>query len=306
MYAGYSADGQQQQMRRDGHAIAIQAVQERRVVQSAGGNQRYSPREAGGQSSGGNGSTAVARSYHQGSSPVLVATSEEYEGGGGMAETNVGVQLDSPAPPSYSPPIGGDGGIRATATSVGHQQPGQQHQMVTGYVNTGGVSIKYETEAANVAATNAVVAAAAAVGATVPVDGIKVSSTYTTLETVPIPPSQAVQYQQYISASETFQQAPTYSYTKPGDQVIFAYPSQLSSRVPGVSRLGSILFSVVCRTTDFFACLSICLALRYRRMRCYAILLRESYKNNETTINDNYEQYRVGNQAIADLVIRWY
>ncbi|XP_043591563.1 transcription factor GATA-6-like isoform X2 [Bombus pyrosoma] len=240
MYAGYSADGQQQQMRRDNHAIAIQAVQERRVVQSAGGNQRYSPREGGGQSSGGNGSTTVARSYHQGSSPVLVATSEEYEGGGGMAETNVGVQLDSPAPPSYSPPIGGDGGIRATSASVGHQQPGQQHQMVTGYVNTGGVSIKYETEAANVAATNAVVAAAAAaVGAAVPVDGIKVSSTYTTLETVPIPPSQAVQYQQYISASETFQQAPTYSYTKPGDQVIFAYPSQLSSRVPGVESPGS-------------------------------------------------------------------
>ncbi|XP_016769884.2 box A-binding factor isoform X3 [Apis mellifera] len=220
----YPADGQQQ-LQRENHGIAVQA-QERRVVQSAN-HQRYSPRETN-QSSGGNGSTS--RSYHQGS-PVLVPTSEEYEGGAPIvshAGTTVSVRLDSPTAPSYSPPMN-DIGIRASAGL--QQSTGQHHhQLVAGYVNAGGVNIKYETPETS----NAAVVAAAA--AAIPVDNIKISNTYTTLETVPIPPTQAVQYPQYISGSETFQQAPTYTYTKPGEQVILTYPSpvQLPSRVPGV------------------------------------------------------------------------
>ena len=258
MYGGYSTDGQQQQqqqqLRRDNnHAIA---VHEKRIVhQSPGGNQRYSPREGGGggggggQSNGGNGSTASGgRSYQHGSSPVLVATScEDYENGGAIVShasgPTVGVQLDSPAPSSYSPPIAADGGIRSTTVVANQQHSAQQQQqqqqpqqIITGYVNAtgGGVSIKYETETTNAAVA---AAAAAAVAAAVPVDGIKVSSTYTTLETVSIPQSQTVQYHQYISGSDTFQQASTYTYTKPGEQVILAYPSpgQLSTRVTGVS-----------------------------------------------------------------------
>ncbi|PBC28653.1 GATA-binding factor A [Apis cerana cerana] len=222
MYA-YPADGQQ--LQRENHGIAVQA-QERRVVQSAN-HQRYSPRETN-QSSAGNGSTG--RSYHQGS-PVLVPTSEEYEGGAPIvshAGTTVTVRLDSPTAPSYSPPMN-DIGIRANAGL--QQSTGQHHhQLVTGYVNAGGVNIKYETPETS----NAAVVAAAA--AAIPVDNIKISNTYTTLETVPIPPTQAIQYPQYISGSETFQQAPTYTYTKPGEQVILTYPSpvQLPSRIPGV------------------------------------------------------------------------
>lgn len=213
----YTADGQQ--LRKENHGISVQA-QERRV-QSGNNHHRYSPRE-GVQSAGGNG-----RSYHQGS-PVLVPTSEEY--GSAIvshATGTVSIQLDSSA---YSPPIS-DNGLR-TDPSSGQQQPPQhqqQHQMVSGYVNASGAAgnIKYEPEA-NVVATNAVSLTAAA-------DSMKVS--YTTLETVPIPPSQ---YSHFISSAETYPQPPSYAYTKPGDQVILAYhQSSLASRVGTVEPPGS-------------------------------------------------------------------
>ncbi|KZC05081.1 GATA-binding factor A [Dufourea novaeangliae] len=210
----YATDGQQ--LRRESLAIASQ-MQDRRIQvhPSTGGQQRYSPRETGQSGGGGNGTTS--RIYHHGS-PVLVPSSEDYETGTSNVATssstsvsasgNTSVQLGSPAPP-YSPPIDGIHGA-----SSGQQQ---QHHLVPGYAEA-------------VAA-----AAAAAVN-------IKGSSTYTTLETVAIPPSQAVQYAtQYISAGETFQQAPTYTYAKSGDQVILAYQAaaQLGSRVAGVESPGN-------------------------------------------------------------------
>lgn len=71
-------------------------------------------------------------------------------------------------------------------------------------------------------------------------ESIKAPNTYTTLETVAIPPTQTVQYTQYLASNETYQQAPTYSYAKPGDPVILAYPpaTQLGSRASEVRNYG--------------------------------------------------------------------
>ncbi|XP_076548183.1 uncharacterized protein LOC117607043 isoform X4 [Osmia lignaria lignaria] len=237
----YSND-EQQQLRREEHGIVVQSQQDRRP-QSVG-HQRYSPREGGRTNGGndGNEGSEAAGTYQQ-SSPVLVPNSEEYESGpivsqAAAAAATVSVQLGSPATP-YSPPIGADG-IRASVNQQQQstQQQQQHHQLVTGYADTGasvkytGTSIKYDSAAA---------AAAAAVAAAVAGDNIKVSSTYTTLETVPIPPSPTVQYPQYMPGSESFQQGPTYTYSKSGDQVILAYPSpgQLGSRVSGVESIGN-------------------------------------------------------------------
>lgn len=136
-------------------------------------------------------------------SPVLT-TSDDYETTTIVTQSGSNVHLGSPAPP-YSPPI--DNINRAN-----------QQLVATSYSDAGGV-IKYDTESAVAAET------------------IKASNTYTTLETVAIPPVQTVQYTQYLSSTETFQHTPTYSYAKPGEQVILAYPpaTQLSSRVTEVS-----------------------------------------------------------------------
>lgn len=261
---GYSSSEGQHQLRRDNLGIPVQ-VQDRRG-QPPSGQQRYSPRESG-QSSGGNG-TSNSRSYHQGS-PVLVATSEEYETAPMVSQTiasppsstststatssavavaasasasaatsasaTATAQLGSPAPP-YSPPI--SDGIRVTGNQQQSAQHQHQHHLVGGYADAGGASIKYDTEAATAAAAAAAERFVAAAG--VASENIKVSSTYTTLETVAIPPSQAVQYAQYISGGETFQQGPTYTYAKSGDQLILTYPSpaQLGTRVGGVSNFG--------------------------------------------------------------------
>ncbi|XP_017789550.1 PREDICTED: uncharacterized protein LOC108571900 [Habropoda laboriosa] len=240
IYGYASGDGQQQQQqqqqqqlrRENHHAIALQP-QERRVPSSTG-HQRYSPREnaSGGQSSGGGNGSTSGRSYHHQGSPVLVGSNEEYEPIVSHANTvaSVSVHLDaSTAAAPYSPPIGD--GIRGGSSSTGQQHHHQQHQLVTGYVDGTGVSIKYDADAVNAAVANA-----NAVNET-----IKVSSTYTTLETVPIPLSQTVQYPQYVPGSETFQQVPTYTYPKSGNQVILEYqpPTQLTSRVTGVDSAGS-------------------------------------------------------------------
>jgi len=136
---------------------------------------------------------------------VLTAT-EEYDASTIVAQSASGVHLGSPAPP-YSPPMDS---IRAN-----HQQ-----LVATSYADASGV-VKYDAEAA--AATETIV---------------KPPNTYTTLETVAIPPAQTVQYTQYLSGSESFQQAPTYSYAKPGDPVILAYSpaTQLGSRATEVRR----------------------------------------------------------------------
>ncbi|XP_053981194.1 box A-binding factor-like isoform X1 [Hylaeus volcanicus] len=226
----YTTDGQQ--LRRENHAIVVQ-TQERRASSVSSAQQRYSPRETN--QSSGNGTTG--RTYHQ-DSPVLVPNSEDYEGPmvsrSNAATSNV--QLGSPVPP-YSPPIGE--GIRGASNQQPPNQP--QHHLVPGYADAGTANIKYETDASNAAAAAAAAERFAAVAAAAS-DNIKVSSTYTTLETVAIPPSQTVQYAaQYISGSETFQQAPTYTYAKSGDQLILTYPTpaQLTSRVGGVDPPGS-------------------------------------------------------------------
>ncbi|XP_043254953.1 uncharacterized protein LOC122398807 [Colletes gigas] len=218
MYS-YTTDGQQ--LRRENQVIQ---AQERRAPSVGSGQQRYSPRET---SNSGNGST---RTYHQ-DSPVLVPSTEDYDTGSlvsraNSATTASNVQLGSSVP-SYSPPI--TDGIRVTGA---------------GYTDAGSADIKYETDAVNAAnAANAVAAAVAgrfAAATAAASDNIKVSSTYTTLETVAIPPQQTVQYAaQYISGSETFQQASTYTYAKPGDHLILTYPSPLTSRVGGVDPPGN-------------------------------------------------------------------
>jgi hypothetical protein len=157
---------------------------------------RFSPHENHQASSG----TNVGARYQ--TSPVLAAT-EDYDATTIVTQPGSTVHLGSPAPP-YSPPIDS---IRA----------GQQ-LVATSYADASGGVVKYDTEAAAAA------------------ESIKAPNTYTTLETVAIPPTQTVQYTQYLAGNETYQQAPTYSYAKPGDPVILAYPSatQLGSRVTEV------------------------------------------------------------------------
>lgn len=154
-------------------------------------HQRYSPRENH------QGSGANAGTRYQ-ASPVLTAAPEDYDAPTMTVPQpgSAAVHLGSPAP--YSPPIDG---IRT----------GQQHMVATSYADASGV-IKYDAE--TTAAT----------------DSIKASNTYTTLETVAIPPTQSVQYTQYLSSGETFHQPSTCSY-KSGDPVILTYPSQLGPKV---------------------------------------------------------------------------
>lgn len=193
------------EIRRENQVIALQIPDHRRAQHQAG-HQRFSPHD-----------------NHQAryqTSPVLTATTEDYDATtiattiGTTIVTQPGstVHLGSPAPP-YSPPMDG---IRS-----GQQQ--SQHNLVpTNYSDAGGV-VKYDPPES------------------APAETIKGPNTYTTLETVAIPPTQNVQYTQYLSANETFQQGSTYSYAKPGDPVILAYPSstQLGSRVTEVRRESS-------------------------------------------------------------------
>lgn len=136
----------------------------------------------------------------------MLAAADEYDASTIVTQSaSAGVHLGSPAPP-YSPPM--DGIHRAS-----HQQ--QQQLVATSYAD-----VKYDAEAAAAAETI-----------------VKPPNTYTTLETVAIPAAQTVQYTQYLSGSESFQQASTYSYAKPGDPVILAYSpaAQLGSRVTEVN-----------------------------------------------------------------------
>ncbi|XP_074110419.1 uncharacterized protein LOC141534759 isoform X2 [Cotesia typhae] len=83
-----------------------------------------------------------------------------------------------------------------------------QHQLVSGYPEA---TIKYDVAAAVAAAT----------------ESIKTSSTYTTLETVALPPAQTVQYAQYVP--EGFQHTSTYGYAKP-EITYLNYPPGQSNR----------------------------------------------------------------------------
>ncbi|XP_034939689.1 box A-binding factor-like isoform X3 [Chelonus insularis] len=114
-------------------------------------------------------------------------STEEYESNA-MVSQAATVQLGSPT--SFSAPVEV---IRTT-----------QHQLIpSGYSEA---TIKYDVAA---------VAAAS--------DNIKASSTYTTLETVAIPPTQTVQYSQYLP--DGFQHTTNYTYAKPGDITYLNYSS---------------------------------------------------------------------------------
>ncbi|KAL0108421.1 hypothetical protein PUN28_015163 [Cardiocondyla obscurior] len=186
----------------DGHDVRREnhvitvQVPDHRRAQPAG-HQRFSPHENHQTSE-----TSAGARYQ--TSPVLTTT-EDYDTSTIVTQSGSTVHLGSTAPP-YSPPIDN---IRT----------GQQQLVATSYADAGSV-VKYDAETTAAAET------------------IKASNTYTihTLETVAIPPTQTVQYTQYLSGGETFQPASTYSYAKPGDPVILTYPSgaQLGSRVTEV------------------------------------------------------------------------
>ncbi|KAK0180444.1 hypothetical protein PV327_006085 [Microctonus hyperodae] len=127
------------------------------------------------------------------------APAEDYESSAIVSQT-APVQLESSAPP-YSPPVD-------TIRNA-------QHQLVSGY---GEATIKYDVAAA------AVAAAAAAVS-----ESMKTSTTYTTLETVALQPSQTVQYTTHY-ISDGFQTNSSYAYTKPDDVPYLTYGGHPSAR----------------------------------------------------------------------------
>ncbi|KAK2575180.1 hypothetical protein KPH14_002578 [Odynerus spinipes] len=188
--------GDDQELRRENHMITVQVQDSNRREHPATTHHRFSPHESN-QNSGG---TSNGTPRYQ-VSPVL-STAEDYETSGMVNQSGGNVQLSSPAP-TYSPPI--------DAIRTNHHQ---QQLVTVGYTDAAvAATIKYDTEVA------------------VATENIKASSTYTTLETVAIPQSQTVQYTQYISGNESFQQAPTYTYSKPAE-LFLAYPpvSQPGSR----------------------------------------------------------------------------
>lgn len=210
---GYS-DGHE--VRRENHVITVQVPDHHRRAQQAGHGQRFSPHENH-QASG----TSSNNATRYQTSPVLT-TAEDYDTTTIVTQPGSTVHLGSPAPP-YSPPIDG---IRGGQQPQAQQQQSASQQLVaTSYADANAV-VKYDAEAA------------------VAAESIKASNTYTTLETVAIPPTQTVQYTQYLSGNESFQQAPTYSYTKPSDSVILAYPpaTSLGSRAAEVSSGMSYIF----------------------------------------------------------------
>ncbi|XP_032456107.1 putative mediator of RNA polymerase II transcription subunit 12 isoform X5 [Nasonia vitripennis] len=124
-------------------------------------------------------------------SPVA---SETYEAQSLVSQTPGNQQLSSPGQ-NYSPPL--------DVIRSGQQQ--QQHLVAY----TDGASIKYSAEV-SVAAEN-----------------LKQSSTYTTLETVPLAPTPAVPYTTQYITTEAFQQVPTsYGYHKHPEIVLCPISSQ--------------------------------------------------------------------------------
>ena len=98
---------------------------------------------------------------------------------------------------------------------MSHQQQPAQNLVAAAYNDIG--TIKYNTEV------------------NVSVENIKTSTTYTTLEAVPLQPSQTASYTQYITTAEPFQQLPSsYSYPKP--QEIVVYPTSTQSSRTGEVR----------------------------------------------------------------------
>lgn len=129
--------------------------------------------------------------------------SETYEAQSLVSQTPGNQQLSSPGQ-NYSPPLDV---IRSAQ---------QQQQHLVAYADGG--SIKYSAEVS------------------VAADSLKPSSTYTTLETVPLPPSQAVPYTTQYITTETYQQVPT-SYGYPKHPEIVFCPISSQARGGEVSNL---------------------------------------------------------------------
>ncbi|XP_015111851.1 uncharacterized protein LOC107037688 isoform X2 [Diachasma alloeum] len=113
------------------------------------------------------------------------ASGEDYEGSA-MVSHPPTIHIPSPPHP-YSPPV--------------ETMRCQQQQVVPTYTEA---TIKYDVAAA------------------VPTENLK-TSTYTTLETVALPPAQTVQYTPYVT--DGFQPTGSYAYAKPGDITYLTYPS---------------------------------------------------------------------------------
>lgn len=198
VYVTYTEDPD---LRRDTHVITVQEhhrppVSDPGQTQQAP-HQRFSPHEP------------LVQQHQQAryqTSPNGTPA-ESYETAGAMvSQANAGMHLSSPGQ-NYSPPL--------DVIRPDHQQ--HQQLVATAYAD-GTATIKYSTEVSTAA------------------ENLKASSTYTTLETVPLPPSQAVPYTQYIATSE-FQQAPT-SYSYPKHQEIFIYSA--SSQAPRGGEVSNI------------------------------------------------------------------
>ena len=96
------------------------------------------------------------------------------------------------------------GSIQLTTSSTTYSPPielrtSQQQIINAAYAEATNGTLKYDTET------------------TVAADSIKVSSTYTTLETAALAPVQTVPYNQYLVAADAFQQPGGYGYAKSGE-----------------------------------------------------------------------------------------
>lgn len=139
------------------------------------------------------------------------ATNEDYEPTVMVTQSGPGGQLTASI--TYSPPM--------------ELRTSQHQQLIGTYTETGANgTVKYNSES------------------TVPTDSIKVSSTYTTLETAALPTSQAVAYNQYLVAADAFQQPTGYGYAKPTELLFLPTSNPPGVRVSEV-RVFSSCFDLV-------------------------------------------------------------
>ncbi|XP_051161060.1 box A-binding factor-like isoform X3 [Leptopilina boulardi] len=175
--------------REGGHVIALQVQEHRRQHNQQ--HHRISPHH---------------NSERYQNSPMN-ATNDDYEATV-MVTQSGGPGGHLTASVTYSPPIE----LRTNQHHHHHHQQQQQQQLIGTYTETGANgTVKYNGET------------------TVPADSIKVSSTYTTLETAALPASQSVAYNQYLVTADAFQQPAGYGYPKPGE--LFFLPT---TNPPGV------------------------------------------------------------------------
>ncbi|XP_011497140.1 PREDICTED: box A-binding factor-like [Ceratosolen solmsi marchali] len=192
-YVTYSEDSE---LRRDAQVIAIQEHQRQGVSNQSQiqqvSHQRFSPPDT---------AQGPPLSRYQ-ASPNGTSAGESYETHAVVSQSSNGMHLNSSAQ-NFSSSLDL---IRP------NQQIQQQHLIATAYTDATG-TVKYSTEVSIAA------------------DSLKASSTYTTLETVPLSSTQSIPYAQYIT-SEAFQQTPS-NYSYPKHQEIFIYPASSQASKTG-------------------------------------------------------------------------